>query len=358
LEFKREYDVIIVGSGPAGAAAAKAMSGSGLETLIIERDELPRYKMCSGIVFPNSRQVIADNFGDIPDDILCNPKLVKGIRVYLTEDSPVIDSPFSSLDGSEGLEETGLNTWRAELDYWLCSQTDATIIDSCRFDGYDTDRHNYSIKLRHSGQSVSVNTRYLIGADGTLSRVRRTTFPGFDKKVGLVPNYEEYYVGEIDLEQGWLYVFMDRSITGYFATVFHKDDQIVVVTGANQRESVKQYFLAFRNYLTKNHGLQIREKTRSHAIVLTDMSATRNICLGEGNIILAGEAGGFLRGAEGITSSLTSGKAAGCAILESVKSDKPAITYFRELAAEELEICDRHHENMSEVMGFNVFTRT
>lgn len=52
MEFKREYDVIIVGSGPAGAAAAKAISESGLETLIVERDELPRYKMCSGIVFP------------------------------------------------------------------------------------------------------------------------------------------------------------------------------------------------------------------------------------------------------------------------------------------------------------------
>ncbi len=61
MGLKGKYDVVIVGSGPAGAGAAKALSGSGLETLIVERDKLPRYKMCSGIVFPSSRKFIEDN---------------------------------------------------------------------------------------------------------------------------------------------------------------------------------------------------------------------------------------------------------------------------------------------------------
>ena len=58
MGLKGRYDVVIVGSGPAGAGAAKALSGSGLETLIVERDKLPRYKMCSGIVFPSSRKFV------------------------------------------------------------------------------------------------------------------------------------------------------------------------------------------------------------------------------------------------------------------------------------------------------------
>ena len=65
MDLKAKYDVVIVGSGPAGAGAAKALNGTGLETLIVERDKLPRYKMCSGIVFPSSRKFIVDNFGDI-----------------------------------------------------------------------------------------------------------------------------------------------------------------------------------------------------------------------------------------------------------------------------------------------------
>lgn len=357
MELEKEYDVVIVGAGPTGAAAAKALSKEDLEILIVERDKLPRYKMCSGIVFPSSRQYISDHFGDIPDNFLCQPNTVKGFRIYLTGDNPVIENPFSESSQREPIEDDGLNIWRSDLDYWLCAQSSAVLIDRCRFDGYDKNGHEYSIRLRVHNQSFSVKTRFLIGADGTLSRVRRTAFPGFDKTVGLIPNYEEYFRGQIDLEPGWLYVFMDRSITGYFATVFHKDDLIVVVTGVSQRESAREYFQAFQEYLTKKHGLRIREKVMSHAIVLTDMSATRNYCLGEADILLAGEAGGFLRGAEGITSSLTSGWAAGCAVLESIRSGKPAIDHFRELTAEEMSICDTNHENMSSVLGFNVFAR-
>jgi flavin-dependent dehydrogenase len=87
------------------------------------------------------------------------------------------------------------------------------------------------------------------------------------------------------------------------------------------------------------------------------MSAQKNYCLGLDNLLLVGEAGGFLRGGEGITSALTSGKAAGEAILESVASGKPAIEHFRKLASEELRICEMVHERLSAALGFNVFKR-
>ena len=357
MDLKDRYDVVVVGSGPAGAGAAKALSGSGMETVIVERDKLPRYKMCSGLLLPSARKFIDDNFGPLPEEILSEPSIVKGARLCLTNDSPVMDLPPFSLDASPGLEETILNTWRSGLDYWLCSRSDAAIVGVCRFDGYEMDDHEYVVRLRHAGEEVSVRARYLVGADGTLSRVRRTAFPGFERSVGLVPNYEEIYTGEIALEPGWLYLFMDRSITGYFATVFHKDDHIVVVTGVHQRESVKEYFEAFRTHLEKEHGLIVKKKTSSHGIVLTDMSARRNYCLGKENVLLAGEAGGFLRGGEGITSSLASGTAAGNAILESIKTGKPAIHSFKDLAAEELRNCEKVHADLEAATGFNVFMR-
>jgi flavin-dependent dehydrogenase len=357
MALKEKYDVIIVGSGPAGAGAAGALSGSGLETLIVERDRLPRYKMCSGIVFPSSRKFIEDHFGDLPRSLMCRPEIVKGNRICATVGSPIMDVPFSVFDEGEDLEEEGFNTWRAELDHWLCTRTDADLVDQCRFDGFEMDGQDYEVKLRHREQEVSVRARYLIGADGTLSRVRRTAFPGFEKDVGLVPNYEEIYEGEIDLEPGWLYLFMDRSLTGYFATVFHKDDKIVVVTGVQQRESVKDYFAAFRSHLEKDHGLVVKSEASRHGIVLTDMSAKKNYCLGKDRLLLAGEAGGFLRGGEGITSSLVSGDAAGAAVLESEKSGKPAAAHFRDLASGEMEACNKVHASLSEALGFNVFLR-
>ena len=42
------YDLIVVGAGPAGSAAARAASKAGLKVLIVEKETFPRYKPCGG----------------------------------------------------------------------------------------------------------------------------------------------------------------------------------------------------------------------------------------------------------------------------------------------------------------------
>jgi flavin-dependent dehydrogenase len=357
MDLRDAYDVVIVGSGPAGAGAARALTGSGLRTLIAERHELPRFKMCSGILFPSGRKFVADHFGPIPAKVLCSPELVRGNRIYPSVDAPPFDAPFAAFDAEEGLETEGLNTSRSELDHWLCCQSDAQLVGGYRFEDFERDGREYVVHLLHRDQRVSVRTRFLIGADGTLSEVRMRAFPGFDDGIGLIPNYEEFYLAEIDLEPEWLHIFLDRSLTGYFATVFHDEGRIQVVTGAHRQEPVREYFQAFRSHLEVKHGLVVKETLSNHGIGLTDMSAQKNYCLGSDNLLLVGEAGGFLRGGEGITSALTSGKAAGEAILESVESGKPAIEHFRELASHELRICEMVHERLEAALGYNVFKR-
>ena len=40
----KTYDVLIVGAGPAGSTLAYQLARQGVDTLIVERDTLPRYK--------------------------------------------------------------------------------------------------------------------------------------------------------------------------------------------------------------------------------------------------------------------------------------------------------------------------
>ncbi len=60
-----KYDVIVVGSGPAGSMAALKAAGGGAKTLLLEKLRLPRFKLCGGGV----ANWIMRKF-DIPDDVI------------------------------------------------------------------------------------------------------------------------------------------------------------------------------------------------------------------------------------------------------------------------------------------------
>lgn len=87
------------------------------------------------------------------------------------------------------------------------------------------------------------------------------------------------------------------------------------------------------------------------------MSATDNFYFGQGNILLVGEAGGFNRCSEGISSPLIMGKAAGEAILKSMESGQPALQYYTEAAGPEVEACRIAGRMLEKAVGLNPFTR-
>ncbi len=355
--LKDKYDVVIVGSGPAGAGAAKAVAGHGLSALMVDKATLPRYKMCSGILFPSAVKAITDEFGELPESVLCEPVVIKGGRVFVDVDSPAMDAPFSVFEDDPELGDDGINTDRAALDHWLSMKAGVPIVDKCLLKGFRREGNEIVVELRHEGLSAEVRTKYLIGADGTRSAVREAAAGDFEKDVRLIPNYEEWYTGKIDLEPGWLYMFFDRSITGYFATIFHKDDQIVAVTGTKQGESVKDMFAAFRSHLEEKHGLVVEKKVTQAGCSVHDMSAKENYFLGDGNVVLAGEAGGFNRCGEGITSALVSGKAAGESVLASLDSGRAAVDYYTKAVAAEIETCTKVNRTIEAAVGLNPFTR-
>lgn len=63
-----DYQVVIVGAGPAGASCAKALHDAGVQALIIEVDELPRYKTCSGVLFGQTQELLLQFFGSLPPE--------------------------------------------------------------------------------------------------------------------------------------------------------------------------------------------------------------------------------------------------------------------------------------------------
>lgn len=210
-----KYDVAIIGSGPSGSAAAKALSGYGLKNILIEKANLPRYKMCSGVLSPSSVKFVTEHFGALPDHVMSKPVEVIGARIHTGLDRHFVDIRFSAVDQGPGYPELGMSVKRTEFDHWMATSADAAIVDNCRFNGIAGTDPAISIEVEHNGAHRLITAKYLIGADGVLSRVRNAISPEFDKTIRIIPNYEEWYTGEIDLEPKWLNVFIDEKLTRF-----------------------------------------------------------------------------------------------------------------------------------------------
>lgn len=55
---KAEYDLIVVGGGPAGCACAITAARAGARVLLLEKDRFPRHKVCGEFVSPESLQLL------------------------------------------------------------------------------------------------------------------------------------------------------------------------------------------------------------------------------------------------------------------------------------------------------------
>ena len=68
------YDVVIVGAGPAGAILAYLLAKEGVDVLILEKKNLPRYKPCAGGLTRRAlaalpfevKEVVEDEAAEVP----------------------------------------------------------------------------------------------------------------------------------------------------------------------------------------------------------------------------------------------------------------------------------------------------
>jgi flavin-dependent dehydrogenase len=271
-----EYDVVVVGGGVAGSVAARFAAKGGFKTLLIEKFKTPRNKPCSGIQFSYFEKLIGEK---IPREKLCRNELFK--VEMMTPKGKVLKGKMKML-----------NFWRSTFDSWLNSlaaNAGADFCDNTSLIDFVEDKDKIIVKLATENMCSEVKARYLIGADGMLSRVRRKMRPqDFDKKTsGATVNY--YFVGDANLDLNTLYMFYKREFCPLmFAWVYLKDDKWVIGTGA--KENPLEYADRFFNYVKKKYGL-CGEIVKKEGFSSTLKST---IYLGEGRILMVGDAAGLI----------------------------------------------------------------
>lgn len=156
------FDVIVIGAGPAGAAAAYVAAQAGLRVALIDRKTFPRDKLCGGLITGRARQHYAEIFGhDMPFEPQDRKTTVdfryRGQPVGIIEDAPVLCA-----------------TMRWDMDAMLCAH--AMGAGAQDFTGRTVEEINRDARTVTLKGGAVLGYGVLIGADGVNSQVARALF--------------------------------------------------------------------------------------------------------------------------------------------------------------------------------------
>lgn len=310
--MKNEYDVVVVGSGPAGTSAARFAAEQGVSVLVLEKDRDVGYPVrCAEAV--NRRT--SDEFIQ-PNDKWISSYISKFTFVAPNQEEVSID--FGSVQGYV-LE-------RKIFDYELAkiaSMAGAEIITKAYVNGLILEDDTVcGVTVEHMGELKKIKAKVVIAADGTESRVGR--WAGLKTHVS-IKNMEccfQVTASNIKVEPDTLYFYFGERVApgGYF-WVFPKGSSIANIgLGISGIEGKRRSAMS---YLNENLG-----RFFPHASILTQVaggvpcSITLENISGKG-ILLAGDAARQVNplSGGGIASGMIGGRAAGRIAAEAIKKN-------------------------------------
>ena len=327
-------DVLIVGASLAGAAAAKRTVDAGFGTVIIERKELPRHKICSGILSPRGYRFLQENFGEPPDNAFHTPKWVTGVN-FLFPNGLQLPMPF--------IPGPTPHIYRKFADHHVVKESRAEVHERTEFRSIEPGANDVVVRTRRTsadaesdGQETVYRAKYVIAADGPRSEVVAKLYPEFRDSIYWFVVGQKYYRADLDLDPQWFH-FTINSQLGYY-TWSHAENGCHIVGYTDEHgEPWPKGHAKVLEYFKAHHGLQIREEVSKEGCIENfGMSLTNNFVFGRRRVLVTGQAAGFLNMmAEGMSWALHSGAIAGESIVESFTRNRDANGVYADLIQSE-----------------------
>jgi len=296
-----KFDLIVIGSGPAGSAAATTARALGLSVAIVDKALFPRDKLCGGLFTGRSEKAM---------------KLVFGLEI--TEDMFVTSDHMRFLANGEVLADIPDAppvhlTMRRDFDAMLHNHAIAQ--GAKAYLGTPiTEIADNTITLR--GGDV-LEFRALIGADGVNSFVARHLFgrPFDPETIGFGLEIETPLT---ETRDNAVEVDFDAAHWGYGWSFPKKKTTTIGVGGINSRNSdMKANMAAYVDLTDSDDTL----KYKGQYLPFGDFKKRP----GNGNILLAGDAAGLVDPitGEGIALAMESGDYAARAVHKALQTQSP-----------------------------------
>ncbi len=241
-----DYDVVVVGAGPAGSIAAKTAAEKGLDVLLIEkRQEIGTPVRCAEGV---SKESIA-KFVEIDKKWIAAE--VKGAKIYSPDGTEIIMSEEMAGD------EVGYVLERKIFDRHLArlaAKSGADVIVKTAATGLKRikEKGTVEISLRRMGEEYSVEAKIVIGADGVESRVGKWAGIDTTLKLSEIESCVQYLMTGINFDPDYTYFWLGNEIApGGYIWLFPKGNGAanvgIGVLPSMAKKSPREYLNAFVN---------------------------------------------------------------------------------------------------------------
>jgi menaquinone-9 beta-reductase len=166
----REFDVAVIGAGPAGSSAAITLAQQGYHVALIDRAVFPRDKLCGDFVNPINWPVLQEL--NVGQDLLARPHTkVSRFRMTTAGGAEIITAlPV------QGEPQFGLGLRRFHMDHVLLERArraGVSVHEGVKVKAVEKDSRGWRLDLDRRGDPFLAWTKLLVGADGRNSWVAR-----------------------------------------------------------------------------------------------------------------------------------------------------------------------------------------
>lgn len=333
------YDLVIIGAGPAGSAAAEAAARAGMKVALLEKHTLPRHKTCGGGMPMVVGEVLA-NFA---------PEAVVEAEVRYMRHTWKFGEPIlAPINPPEADRE--LSLWmvqRSLFDNALAQRAvfaGAELRDGLAVRAIESSRREVTVRASAGGSDCAfvVKASHVIGADGANGITAKVADLRRNRMLAIAMEVEQPHTwgeGHPDLRPDVAH-FEYGAVSNGYAWVFPKGEHLNVGAGVFRprkpggrgdpyvREELQK---AIFNYLKILGVPYSAESLRFHSHPLPLWNGKEQLHTRDGRILLCGDAAGLVNPffGDGILHAIKSGLIAVECLVQEVPQE-----YTRRIHAE------------------------
>ena len=245
------YDTIIVGAGPAGGTAAFFLGQAGQRVLVLEKENLPRYKTCGGGLSADVLKQFPFSFDPILE------RRVKAVRYVLEDQAVTIPVPGDSI----------CMVMRDRFDAYILEHARADLRPETKVKGVQ-EKPDQVIVETESGERLACN--YLIAADGANSTVAHSVGLRRNRTLAAAIEVEARVPPEILNEYAETPMLVFGKVPHGYVWIFPKSDHLSVGIGSMRpkpgelqvtlKQAIARYGITLDGFAIHGHPVPIFQR--------------------------------------------------------------------------------------------------